>query len=66
MNDFNPKRQVAIIWSIEDVQELDSSLTDEQAFEILKAFERNHDSSMESMWGDLQYHVDEFKRKEKK
>lgn len=58
---FNPETQVAIVWSIEDVKELDESLTDEQALEVLKNFENHHEGSMEQMWLDLQYHLDEFK-----
>ena len=61
---FNPNRQIAIIWSIEDVQGLDKKLTDEQAFEVLKNFEKHHDGSMEQMWLDLRYHIDEYKREE--
>lgn len=62
MERFDPTRQVAIIWSIEDVQELDDSLTDEQAMDVLRAFEHHHEGSMEQMWIDLQYHLDEYKR----
>ena len=61
---FNPNRQIALIWSIEDVQGLDKKLTDEQAFEVLKNFEKHHDGSMEQMWLDLRYHIDEYKREE--
>lgn len=62
MERYDPKRQIAIIWSIEDVQGLNSELSDEQAFEVLKRFEQHHEGSMEQMWYDLQYHVDEYGR----
>ena len=61
MMNFDPKTQIAIIWSIEDVKSLDDTLTDEQAFEVLQNFEHHHEGSMEQMWHDLQYHVDEYK-----
>ncbi len=61
MEGLDPTRQIAIIWDIDDVKELDDSLTDEQAMDVLRAFERQHDGSMEQMWLDLQYHLDEYK-----
>ncbi len=54
---------VAFSWHIDDVKGLDNGLTDEQAREILSNFERRHDGSQESMWEDLQLHVDMFKGK---
>lgn len=55
---------IAISWHIDDVKSLDDSLTDEQAREILANFERHHEGSMEQMWDDLQYHINEFNAKE--
>lgn len=52
---------IAISWHIDDVKSLDDKLTDDEAREILANFESNHDGSMEQMWYDLQYHVDEFR-----
>ncbi len=52
---------IAISWHIDDVKGLDSSLTDEQAREILARFEKHHEGSMEAMWWDLQFHIDNFK-----
>jgi hypothetical protein len=53
---------ITITWHIEDVKELDDTLTDDEARQVLASFERNHDGSMMAMWEDLQYHVDEFNR----
>lgn len=53
---------VAFSWHIDDVKGFDPSLTDEEAREILKNFERHHDGSQQAMWDDLEYHVDEFKK----
>ena len=35
-----PRRQIASIWSIEDVQEVRPDLTDDQAWEVLQQVER--------------------------
>lgn len=52
---------IAISWHIDDVQAIDSDLTDEQARQVLKNFENHHDGSQEAMWQDLEYHVGEFR-----
>ncbi len=50
MNNFDPKTQIAIIWSIEDVQENHLLLTNDQAFEVLKALEQYHDANVGINW----------------
>lgn len=52
---------IAISWHIDDVKEFDPKLTDDEAREILANFENHHEGSMESMWDDLQFHVNNFK-----
>lgn len=52
---------IAISWHIDDIKEIDPDLTDDQAREILANFDNHHEGSMESMWEDLKYHIDEFK-----
>ncbi len=47
---FNPNRQIAIIWSIEDILGLRSDLTEEQAFNVLKEIERRHDCTIGVNW----------------
>lgn len=47
---FNPNRQIAIIWSIEDVLGIRSDLTEEQAFNVLKEIERHHDCTIGVNW----------------
>ena len=53
---------IMISWHIDDIKGLDDSLTDDEAREILENFDRHHEGSMEAMWDDLKYHIDEFKR----
>lgn len=52
---------VAITWHIDDVKSLDNTLTDEQAREVLHNFANNHDSSQQSMWDDIKFHIDLLK-----
>jgi hypothetical protein len=37
------RRQIGIVWSIQDVQEIRPDLTDKQAWEVLQLAERQHD-----------------------
>jgi hypothetical protein len=37
------RRQVAAIWSLEDVQHIRPDLDDHQAWEVLQAYDRKHD-----------------------
>lgn len=64
------KNTVTITFHIDDVLglepnsgDLKDALTDEEALEVLRNFERHHEGSMESMWVDLQYHADEVRAK---
>jgi hypothetical protein len=56
---FDRNRQVAIIWSIEDVQALDKNISDSEAMIILKRAENHHDAEIGINWEVLQYYVDE-------
>lgn len=53
---------ISIIWSIDDIQMIDPSISDNDARVILHNFDNHHEGSMEAMWQDLEYHIDEFKR----
>lgn len=62
------ENKAVIVWQIEDVQSLEGGekLTDAQALEVIKAFEKHHDGSMESMWEDLKYHLENWKDEQTK
>jgi len=47
------RRQIAHIWSIDDVAEVRPDLTDEQAWEVLQHAERRLDSDMGISWDTL-------------
>lgn len=46
----NRKRQIAIVWSIEDVQAVRSDLNDEQCMAVLEAVLRCHDANVGVNW----------------
>ena len=49
------RRQIAAIWSIEDVQEVRPDLTDEQAWEVLQEVERQLDATLGVTWETLEW-----------
>jgi hypothetical protein len=52
------RREVAVIWCIEDVQEVRPDLTDDQCWEVLQAVRRNHDCTIGISWDVLQCQAD--------
>jgi len=52
------RRQVAIIWSIEDVQSVRPDLNEDQAWEVLLECERKHDCEYGFTWTLIEYMVD--------
>lgn len=55
---FDPKKQIAIIWSVVDVQGLRPDLTDEQAMEVLKSAKSKHDADIGVNWDTLRIVAD--------
>ena len=51
---FNPERQIAIIWSIEDVQDIRPDLSDGQAMTVLLEIEKSHDSEYGVTWDTIE------------
>lgn len=52
------KRQIASIWSIEDVQDVRPDLTDQQAWEVLEATDHYHDVNSGICWNVLSCHAE--------
>jgi hypothetical protein len=52
------RRQVAVVWSIDDVQAIRPELTDEQAWEVLQAADRHHDAVIGINWDVLGCYAD--------
>ena len=48
------RNQIAVIWDIEDVQILRPDLSDDQAWQVLEAVERNHDAGIGINWEVLE------------
>lgn len=48
--DFDKNTQIAIVWSIEDVQGQDDSLTDAEAMNVLDVLEDKHDANYGISW----------------
>jgi hypothetical protein len=42
--------QIAIVWSVQDVQQLHPDLSDEQAWQVLRDIEHNHDCNQGVTW----------------
>lgn len=65
-NRFDPTRQIALIWDIEDVQGVRPHLTDTQALEVLHQVENHHDADTGvhwdtiTGWADLLYPSSKF------
>ena len=51
------RRQIASIWSIEDVQIVRSGLTDDQAWEVLQRVRKCHDATIGINWDVLKIHA---------
>ena len=60
MNHYDPNRQIAIIWSVEDVQEIREDLSDEQAMKVLFIVKQTHDAEQGVHWDTLRYWADEL------
>jgi len=52
------RRQIAPIWSVEDVQSVRPDLTDDQAWEVLQYAERRHDAEIGINWEVLSCHAE--------
>lgn len=64
MNHFNPERQIAIIWDVEDVQMLNPELDDYQAMTILETVQNKHDANIGVNWDVIQFWIDNIHEKE--
>ncbi len=49
------RKQIALIWSIEDVQQVRHDLTDEQAWEVLQQVKNDHDATLGVTWDTLEW-----------
>lgn len=52
------RRMIAVVWEAGDVQEVRPDLTDEQAWEVLRAARQEHDAGLGINWDVLECHAD--------
>ena len=52
---------ISLRWYVTDVQALDSSLTDNDAREILARVKISHDADVGVNWEVIQFHIDDYK-----
>lgn len=57
---YDPSRQIAIIWGVEDVQTVREDLSDLHAMEVLNEVKRRHDADMGVSWETLRCWADEL------
>jgi hypothetical protein len=51
------RRQIAVVWSVEDVQEVRPDLTDDQCWEVLEQANDRHDAGIGITWDVLEIHA---------
>ena len=51
------RRQIAVIWSVDDVLEIRPDLTEDEAWNVLQAVEDDHDANVGICWDVLEYHA---------
>jgi hypothetical protein len=56
----NITEEIAIVWSIADVQSIRPDLTDEQASDVLKSLKRNHDATIGINWDLIEIIADDL------
>jgi hypothetical protein len=52
------RHQIAVIWCIEDVQEVRPDLSEEQCWDVLQAARHNHDATIGINWDVLSCHAE--------
>jgi hypothetical protein len=57
---FEHRRQVAVIWGIEDVQSVRPHISDDQAWEVLCQCRRIHDCSYGFTWELIEFVADDM------
>jgi hypothetical protein len=63
IDENSDENSIEIIWNIEDVFDLDETITVEQARQALFLADVNHDASIGINWDVLRYWIDEVKYK---
>ena len=59
-HEYDPSREIAIIWSIDDVKHIRPDLSDEQAMEVLQEVKDCHDAEWGASWTTLETVADDL------
>ena len=54
--------EISISWHFADIQEVDDSLTNDEARQILQLIKKNHDATIGINWEVIEAWIDYFKR----
>jgi hypothetical protein len=57
---FEQRRQIAVIWSTEDVRQVRPDLTDDQAWEVLKRCDERKECEISITWTFIELIADEM------
>jgi len=57
--------EIVISWHMSDVQEVDSSLTDNEARQVLQLIKKNHDANIGVNWNTIDAWIDYYKDNQK-
>jgi len=58
MEYYNPMRQIALIWDVDDVKVVRPDLTDDEALDVLERVKSKHDATMGVSWDTLECWAD--------
>ncbi len=53
--------EISINWHFTDIQEVDDSLTNDEARQVLQLIKKNHDANIGINWETIQAWIDYFK-----
>ena len=53
--------EISITWHFTDVQEIDDSLTNDEARQVLQLIKKNHDANIGINWETIEAWIDYFK-----
>ena len=54
--------EISISWHFTDIQEVDDSLTNDEAKQVLQLIKQNHDATIGINWEVIEAWIDYFKR----
>jgi hypothetical protein len=57
--------EITISWHFTDVQDVDDSLTNEEARQVLQLIKKNHDATIGVNWESIEAWIDYFKSNQK-